>query len=290
MGQNLNEKAMLVKLNIRQWTARRNIPEVAEEVSRDKDAAPGTTTVSKYIVAREAIKRVNTAANSMRTYHAQQTLPWLDNGARILPCRNFETYSSHMRKLQEDFESAVREFVWSYPDLQNQAQMTLGRLYDPDDYPTSDKIERRFHCEVNIDPIPDSNDFRAHLQETDIKRIQERLAARQKREEAEAMEDLWGRLYKAIEHIVERLSDKDKVFRQSLIGNVCELIDILPRLNISDDPKLSAMAQTVKSQLCLFEPEEIRKDQAVRAKVAKDAKGILDAMAGYMGKPANEGR
>ncbi len=99
----------------------------------------------------------------------------------------------------------------------------------------------------------------------------------------EAMRDAWNRLYTAITKMHERLDDEDAIFRNSLIGNVCELVDILPRLNIADDPNLEKMRQEAEDRLCSWDIDNLRENPSYRASAAQEAKAVKDLMAGYMG-------
>ena len=48
-------------------------------------------------------------------------------------------------------------------------------------------------------------------------------------------EDLWVRLKDVVSHMVERLKVPESRFHASLVTNVFELVDLLPRLNVNQD-------------------------------------------------------
>ena len=91
----------------------------------------------------------------------------------------------------------------------------------------------------------------------------------------EAARDLWKRLHKAVAHVSERLSDKDKIFRDTLIANLRSLNEVLPALNISGDPELERLRAKVAGKLLTVEPHALRDDERKRASTARAAKSLL---------------
>ena len=278
----LSKKAMLVRLSISQWTARKYDRRASEKVARDYGADPDAGRYNKVLVARDAIKRIQRAANEARGYHYENTLPWLDDGARILPAANFTEYSARMRELKTRFEEAVAGFCEAYPALVDEARTNLNGLFDPADYPDTSEIRGRYGMEVSIDPLPEAGDFRVRLQARDVNRIQEEIARRARAAQARAMRDLWERLYGCVARMAERLGDRDAVFRDSLVENARELCALLPRLNLADDPRLEELRREVEGRLCRHEPQELRDRPGVRSRTARAAQDIMAVMEGYM--------
>ena len=61
------------------------------------------------------------------------------------------------------------------------------------------------------------------------------------------------------------------------------LADVLTRLNVTDDPDLEAMRKRVADELADLDPKVLREQPKARAKAAKSATAILDAMKGLYG-------
>jgi len=96
------------------------------------------------------------------------------------------------------------------------------------------------------------------------------------------MTDLWLRLYKVVEHMVERLSKTEHKFKNSLVTNITELCELLPKLNITDDINLNTALNEIKTKLTEFSPTTLREDVAIRSKTAKEAEIILNKMKHYL--------
>jgi len=228
------------------------------------------------------LKEIQVAVSAARTFHMEQTLPWGENGERLLPSRNYNDYSRRMRELKEDFDRAVDAFVTNYPEVIFEAKRTLGGLFRRGDYPDREEVRDKFAFRTVISPVPLADDFRVSLASDEVSAIQREIEQRLAQSNAAATADLWKRLYEVVEHMVERLSDPDAIFRDSLIGNMVKLTELLPKLNLYDDPRLETMRRRIEASLCSYSPDQLRKDKTVRKQAATDAWDVLTDMAGYM--------
>lgn len=268
----IRDTAMLVTLTISQWTARKYDKSVSKEVEQQHNAKDAGR-YNKLLVAKEALEAINKTANAARTAHYSMTLPWGDKGDRLLPAMLFQTYTDKVRDFKGQFDMQVSRFTRDYPQLKADAQQRLGTMYNPLDYPPVDDIANRFGMEFEFTGIPTSQDFRVDLSADHIDNIRQDIEARVMKRQQEAMKDCWTRVREVVEHIHERLSDKDKTFRDSLIGNARELIAILPALNITGDAELAQLGTEVES--LLLPPERLRADEALRSDTADKAAAIL---------------
>jgi hypothetical protein len=281
MSQELTNKAMLVRLSISQWTAKKYDKKVSKEVAEKYGTEQDRGRYNKVLVAKAELERINKAAGAARTFHYQQTLPWSDDGARILPSANYLNYTQQMRELHGEFEKAVATFIDNYPSLVADARWQLNGLFNPDDYPALNRIGRKFSIDVTVDPLPTATDFRVDLNLDEVARIRKDIEARSTAATETAMADLWTRLHDVVSKMAERLGTKDAIFRDSLVDNVAELVDLLPRLNLTGDARLDAMRREVADKLLVYEPETLRKDGGARKETARAAEDILAAMSGY---------
>ena len=131
----ISDRAMLARLSIRQWTARKLDKRITREVNRQYGAAANAGNYNKMLVDSPLLAAVEKVRGQAREFHLQNTLPWLDNGARILPAKHFLEYSNVMRGLRERFEAAAAEFSANYSQFVDDARRSLGDLFDPEDYP-----------------------------------------------------------------------------------------------------------------------------------------------------------
>ncbi len=282
MQTDITEKAMLVSLSISQWSARKHDKHVSREVNAQYGSNQDAGRFNKALATKEALKDIQAAVSAARAFHLEQTLPWGENGERLLPSRNYSDYSQQVRGFKEDFEQAVEKFITNYPEVIFEARSILGGLFNREDYPEPSEVRDKFAFRTVIGPIPQAQDFRVSLAADEVSAIQEEIEQRLVQSNAAATADLWKRLYEVVGHMVERLSDPDAIFRDSLIGNMVRLTELLPKLNLYDDPQLEAMRRRIETGLCSYAPGDLRKDKQARKQAASEASDVLAAMSGYM--------
>ena len=102
---NLSARAVLVSLNIRTWSGCRQDKTIVQAASDKTSASKSALRGSKYIVPPSDLKPINTIASYLRTEHYRLTLPWIEEGWRMLEVAAFPRH----RKLVKDSESAFRD-------------------------------------------------------------------------------------------------------------------------------------------------------------------------------------
>lgn len=279
----LSNKAMLVRLAVSQWSVRKYDRKVSMKVAQDYHTTANCGRYTKVLLATTAIEKISKVANMLRSYHYENTLPWYDWGPRLLPAANYLEYTRKIQAFKTEFEKAVSGFVQNYTTYVDDARQRLNGMFDPKDYPSPASIASYFSFKMSVDPLPTAPDFRVDLNSEAVLAIQKDIEARTQEATTVAMRELWTRLHDAVNNMVERLSDEKSVFRDSLVGNIKDLVDLLPRMNIAGDEDLEAMRCEVEKRLCGYQPDQLRQNKENRRKVAKSAKSILDEMSGYMG-------
>jgi hypothetical protein len=77
---------------------------------------------------------------------------------------------------------------------------------------------------------------------------------------------------------------KGRKLYDSWVNNIVEIVDVLPKLNITKDQELERMAAAVRASL-VVDPNELRKSEITRTDTARAAAEIAARMAAYMGIP-----
>lgn len=267
---------MLVAVHVSVWTAKKYDKIVSHEVASSHGAHEKAGIYSKHLLYEaEKLEKVKTIASQVRAYVYKVTLPWADEGARILPTEVFDDFYKQMETYKYEFAKAADEFVVDYPRYINDACPLLGSLFNDSDYPASDEIRKKFAIGVEIIPIPSSEDFRVTLSSTQKERIAREIDQNARERFEKATRDLWFRLYEAVRHMAKRLSDEEGRLNSSAIDNVAELVELLPRLNISNDAHLTSIIADVRSQLCQHSAKLLRDNPALRSQTASTAHAIV---------------
>lgn len=279
---NLNDRALLTQLKISQWTARKLDKKATSDVANIHGASTAAGRYNKRLLPMsDALDNIHKKSTFIRQSYYENTLPWGMDGSQILPTSNYLAFMHMFRKEKAEWESLCREFFSQYDLLVQDAPRTLGSLYNPQDYPALTDIQHKFHMDLAVFPVPDT-DFRVAIGSDELTRIQQDVEARVKQAGQDAMRDVWQRLFDKVKHIADKLADPKAIFRDSTIENARELCDLLPRLNFTDDPNLEALRQEVQGKL-FHNPESLRVDPVLRRDTAAEAKAIIDKMSVFMG-------
>lgn len=276
-------ESMTVNLQVGFWIGQRLDKEASRKVveeagATDSDAAR----VNKHIVPKETLKPIVTAANSLRAHFYAKTLPWKDNGDRLLTRKMFDTFVEEHGKLRKVFEDAVETFLRvDYPKARDQAEFRMGTMFKADDYPSIDSLRRRFYVALDIDAVTTAGDFRVQMEANQLARIQKDMEASLNARLGKAMTDIWERLAETLGHFQKKM-DGDDIFRDSTVKNLEELVAMLPALNVTDDPELARICSQIEDRIIGYTPKELRTDKHVRTLAATEAKKIMDDMAGFM--------
>lgn len=285
----IGSNAMLVELNIPLWTARKMDKKVSEEVDVTKGTRARGGNYNKNLLAgSDKLERIGKIAGAARTWHYENTLPWTDKGARLLPMKSFFDYKKTLNNFEVQFTQAVNEFCIEYPQLVSKSAFTLGDLFDRDEYPDVEKVRNKFGFKYSFSPVPEAGDFRVDVEEEALTELKEQYESMYKKKLDEAMQDTWQRLHDVLTHMSEKLSFVDDAvdeqgnkvkrspFHATTITNAVELCGLLTKLNITNDPKLEQARQKLERALVGIDADTVKESQEIRHSVKAKVDAILD--------------
>ncbi|MEM8986680.1 MAG: hypothetical protein AAGC95_08155 [Pseudomonadota bacterium] len=293
----ITERAMLVALNISQWSARKYDKRASEDVAKLHGADAEMMNFTKHLVDKSALRNITLIARAAREHHLFNTLPWSDSGFRMLPGANYFDYVEAQQAYRSKFDRAVADFTNVYKDCVAEARERLKGLFSMTDYPLPEEVANKFGIDCVFAPLPDGDDFRVSLGAEEERRIREEIEERARAAEVEAMRDLWTRVHAAVARMSKNLNSygTDPVtgrithpFRDSMVDSLRKLVETLPKLNVAGDSNLEAMRQRLVQDLCPHDPQDLRDDDILRKAVAQEADVILHAMADYVGVSDDE--
>ena len=89
--------------------------------------------------------------------------------------------------------------------------------------------------------------------------------------------------------MVDRLNEPESRFHGSLVTNVLDIVEILPRLNVNGDADLDRFADQIKERLCNYSAQDLKKHDLLRVTTAADAANIVAQMDNVLrGREAEE--
>ncbi len=266
----LIEKSILVSLIISQWAARKYDKKVTREVNEAHNATDAGR-FNKSLIAREHLEAINKIVGQARAFHYENTLPWGDNGERLLPSENYFKYLESLSQIKNAFDTEVSKFAQAYPSMIEDAKRTLNGLFNASDYPTD--IQTRFNMRSSFMPVPDAQDIRVNLSTEEVNRLKDDVTNEIHNRFAQAQMSIFERIIEPLKRMQEKLQEKDGIFRDSLFNNVLELIDILPRLNVASDPRITELCADLSA--LYTDPDHVRNSKRLRSEKAEEVNTIL---------------
>ena len=275
--------AMLVDLNIAIYSGRKQDKATQSEVTAAKgSASKKAASVYKNLFAEckelDAITKFQARA---RAEHYRLTMPWNDQGARLLPTASLRDYKTAMNRYQEEFQRLTDAFLDKYDTLVASAAFQLGTLFARDEYPSRAQVARRFRMDVSFTPLPTAGDFRLDVESEVQRELVQQYEGRLQSQLAQANRDAWDRLYTALSRMSDRLVIEDdgkaKVFHDTLVTNAQDLCELLTAMNITNDPELERARARLEATISGVTPKDLRENHGFRIETKQKVDAILAA-------------
>ena len=272
----ISSSAMLVELNISTWTGRKFDKQVSAEIDTQKQTTTRAGNYSKRLFADEPIfDAIQKFAGNARTYHYHATMPWSDSGLRLLTTAMYFDYNKRISEMEMEFDQLVSNFTNQYGVLVAKSQTKLGTLFDPTDYPDVHDVASKFRFSVKYAPVPDVGDWRVDVGNDAKQQLMESYVKYYSSNLEQAMREPWERMHEALKNMSIKLSgDKKQIFRDTLVGNVVELCDLMDKFNVTGDPKMKQAKVKIENALLGITPDALREDDELRL----DTKSKVDAL------------
>lgn len=269
----IQNESLIVSLSISQWTARKHDKKVTDEVNRQHNASNDAGRYNKLLASKEHTEAIGKVASKARNFHYDNTLPWGDNNERLLPAKNYFDYVTEMNKLKSEFEHTCNDFFANYDLVINEARVRLNGMFNERDYPSRSEISEKFRFKTVFMPVPET-DFRVHLKDEEVESLRKQVGLEVENRLADAVKDIWERIKDHLRHMKDRLSDQNAVFRDSLFDNLRELINLLPRLNVTNDQSINGACNDMVK--LLVDPDSVRNNVSLRAQKADEVDQLLN--------------
>jgi len=291
---NIRSSVMLGNLSMGAWAARVSAKDVARAAEAKANAKNGTYTASKKLAdGVDELVAIKSKQSEVRAEWYKMGERWFDNGTRAFKGVKLIDVTQQMLQWDREHDALVERFMRVYPSMVAGKQYDLGSDYNPRDYPPADVVRSKFYFKFDYFTIPDSADIRlmegippeeveAMVEEAE-KQMKERLHA--------SLSSAATKLFKCVEKMHEKLSVKvgepGHIFRDSLVDNLVDLIEIMPNLNIIDDPALKALTVEAK-KLTMYSPEVLREDATARELAAKKAGDLASKLSSMFNTDGDE--
>tara|TARA_R110002095_G_scaffold84066_2_gene72998 strand:+ start:3886 stop:4797 length:912 start_codon:yes stop_codon:yes gene_type:complete len=250
----ISSAAMTVDFNASVWTARKKDHRASAEITHANYADRGVANVTKNLLGDcDELKAVQKFAGNVRNMHYSMTMPWSDNGARLLTTAQYFKYNEVMTDLQNEFHRLVDEFLTAYDKtIENAAelQVKLGAMWNADEYPTRAALEDKFGFRINYVPLPDSGDFRLDIGNEAMDQIKTQYEEHYTTAVNAAMKDIWQKLHDNLTTLARQLGvneeGKGNKLYDTVFDRALELTEMLGTCNVTGDSQMEAMRQRLE--------------------------------------------
>lgn len=278
----LKDRCVLVQMRRNMWQAKAFDKSATDSI----EAANGVTKVGRYnktLLKGDAdLKAVNTAFYECYQYYKDHSLPWMSDGARIIPAAELLDFTAEVTRLKENAMALVSRLHDRWGAAVQADANRMGSLFNPNDYPDADSMAAMWDIKLIVMPISDGHDFRTEVGE-DVKAA---LDAELQETEAKATEHCMKMLLEPITAMAERLSipvgEAGSVFRDTLVSNLKDAANRAKRLNINNSQTITDTCNQVLATLNGIDAQTLRDADDVRSSVAGSMRKLQRNLAAYM--------
>lgn len=275
----ISTSAMLVELNISTWSGRKLDKQVSAEIDvlKTTSTTRGAGNYNKKLFADEpTFEAIGKYAGTIRTYNYFSTMPWSDSGLRLLPTSLFFDYQKQITDHEAKFKQLVEQFHADYDNMVARASRKLGALFNAEDYPHRDSVMDRFHISTKFLPVPEAGDFRVNVGTEALEYLKQSYTDFHVEQLNKAYADAWTRTHEALKNMSAKLAgDTKQIFRDTLVTNVQDMVTLLDKFNITDDPVMRKAGLRIKDALFCITPDALREDDELRLETKRKVDEVL---------------
>lgn len=216
-----------------------------------------------------------------RADHDLHTVQW-EPGRRLLRTVNYTTYVKVQQHHQSQLFDAKKDLEAQYPSMIAQAQQMLGSLFNARDYPSVHDVISACYIDYKFIPFSDASDVRLELDDEIVDEIKSQVAATQNEQFAEAVNSVWLRFHDLVEQATRNLGKNlgdakatGERFSSTWYDQLKDFLPCMKGLNLTDDPRLDALAKRCNT-LLTFDEEELKVNKSARADTYQQAQAIYN--------------
>lgn len=279
----ISDRAVLVQLNISSWGTERLDKGQTERINVLNNADAKAGKVHKDLMCGTTLaKDIDLHVGRARLWNNQNTMPWQDRGARLLPTSLFLSYKAEMNSRESSYVAMVNRFIPNYAAAKQTAMNYLGSMYREEDYPEVNDIASKYKWTLSVSPIPSSGHFCLDVPAEDLENVRKSCDDFVEQKVAEAMRKPWEDLHTMLTGMSGKLQEVDELngtpkrFHETFVTNALDLCKLLNHMNITNDPQLDKARQQLELVLAGTDVDDIKENEFVRSDMKKRVDNILN--------------
>lgn len=279
----IQSRVLIVKPSVtmvgKSKTDKKLTDEVKDNHDLGKEAGQWVTKLWPPSVINPFTKLCSEAINAENSFHKRHTV--ISQFGYLLPTSRFEEYRAYFDRFEARFNALADDFANRYPEILEKARIIHNGEFREEHYPLQSEIRSKFSFTLFTAPVPRTTDLAvSYLDDARIDQIRADIERNVHQAARQASEQVMARVLDCVHRIASKLSDPDAIFRDTLIGNLRDILIIAPELNIANNPRITDLIG--HCQALLRDPETLRHNKFTRQTTAAAARNIADSF-GAMG-------
>jgi len=248
--RSLGSSALLVKPTFGSPSKTKKAKEKTAEVQREENTT--AVTVNKAPYKGTKLIDITKLQTEVRTHICDTlTLPWENKGNRLLPMSMYEEFIGYWSEKKSEYNELLRQFREGIPVMVQRAQNNMKALFDPNDYPdpdcgvSIDNFMARFKFEYTFSPVPEAGHFIVDVGEQAIEDMKSEIIKLNKDRIELGRDSLWAKGYDILKQWQD-IPNKEAVKETTVYTHAKNLINMIDKANMTDDPNLKALRNDLK--------------------------------------------
>lgn len=295
LGDAVRNTCILATIHFRALGLNRTDKQASSDVTMQAGAASGAArvVVSRLPGADEHHKAITKAQRDARAVLWRLSMPYgNDDGWRLLPNVNWSRLLPELSACKNEFDKALNAFLADLPQVRARALANKGTLNV--EIPTDDELRSAYGMETEFRPINDGQ-FKG-LPPAVTQKLEAHAKVKLEAAAQAAVHDTLERFVQPLDHFIERMVKYDEreaalsrgedigrhgAFRNSVVDNVKELVEVVSSFNVTGDERLAQLEQRLAP--LMVAPDTLRDSQPVRYEAEMAARQVLADLKEWIG-------
>jgi hypothetical protein len=289
----IETRAMKFKLQ-RGGVSRSTRDKNAEQLVKQQLGDEGQTVSRKLFQNKNSpVYKYQQKSNDMYQFHIANTLPYGDDGTRLMKNSLYFEYTSKMQQFISELDSLKSTIVGDVAiynkvvqdDIDERNAHLIAQGKQPTacvgDYISFEAMQDRLYIKWYPEPIATSGDFRFEIPD-EMKRAYD---ANIQQMVVDAKQDIFARMVEPMKAFIVKMAipigADGAVFRDTMVTNLTDLVEHLPKLNVDDDPAVMNAVAELKAVTDKFKnPVVLRESQAAREQARLSVEELMGKLTG----------
>lgn len=295
IGEAVRSTCILATIKFSALGLTRTDRQASNNVNMQAGAVAGAArvVVSRLPGADEHHKAITAAQRAYKDALWSLSVPYgNDEGWRLLPNVNWSRLIPRMSACKNEFDKALSAFKADLGNVRARALANKGSLNV--EIPTEEELASAYCMDTEFRPVNDGQ-FRG-LPDSVAQKLQAHAKAKLAAAVQDATRHTLERIAQPLEYFIERMVKYDEreqaiaqgkevgkhgIFRDSVVENIKELVEVIDSFNLTGDPRLATLSQRL--QPLVVSPDALRDSQPVRHTAEKTARAVLADLKEWIG-------